>query len=92
MKTAKVLVSDKLSDSGLHVLESAPGIEVDYRPGLSEQELADAIGDYDALVIRSGSKVTAKVLESADRCRSSAAPASASTTSTCRPPAARASS
>ena len=66
MKTAKVLVSDKLSDSGLNVLRSAPGIEVDYRPGLSEQELAEAIVDYDALVIRSGSKVTAKVLEKAD--------------------------
>ena len=42
MKTAKVLVSDKLSDSGLNVLRSAKGIEVDYRPGLSEQELAEA--------------------------------------------------
>ena len=66
MKTAKVLVSDKLSDSGLNILRSAPGIEVDYRPGLSEQELAEAISDYDELVIRSGSKVTAKVLEKAD--------------------------
>jgi D-3-phosphoglycerate dehydrogenase len=66
MKTAKVLVSDKLSDSGLHVLRSATGIETDYRPGLSEQELADVIGEYDALIIRSGSKVTAKVLERAE--------------------------
>src|SRR5262245_27198218 len=33
MKTAKVLVSDKLSDSGLNILRSAAGIEVDYRPG-----------------------------------------------------------
>ena len=66
MKTAKVLVSDKLSDSGLNVLRSASGIEVDYRPGLSEQELAEAIGEYDGLVIRSGSKVTAKVLEKAE--------------------------
>jgi D-3-phosphoglycerate dehydrogenase / 2-oxoglutarate reductase len=66
MKTAKVLVSDKLSDAGLSVLRSAPGVQVDYRPGLSEQELAEAIVDYDALVIRSGSKVTAKVLEKAD--------------------------
>jgi D-3-phosphoglycerate dehydrogenase len=66
MKTAKVLVSDKLSDSGLNVLRAAQGIEVDYRPGLSEDELCDAIGDYDALIIRSGSKVTAKVIERAD--------------------------
>lgn len=66
MKTAKVLVSDKLSDSGLNVLRAAQGIEVDYRPGLSEDELCEAIGDYDALIIRSGSKVTAKVIERAD--------------------------
>ena len=66
MKTAKVLVSDKLSDAGLAILRSATGLTVDYRPGLSESELADVIGDYDGLVIRSGSKVTAKVLERAD--------------------------
>ena len=66
MKTAKVLVSDKLSDAGLAILRSATGLTVDYRPGLSESELADAIGDYDGLVIRSGSKVTAKVIERAD--------------------------
>jgi D-3-phosphoglycerate dehydrogenase len=67
MKTAKVLVSDKLSDSGLNVLRAASGIALDYRPGLSEEELADAISEYDALIIRSGSKVTAKVLAKADQ-------------------------
>ncbi len=61
----RVLVSDKLSEDGLAVLRKAPGFEVDYRPGLSEQELADAIPPYHALVIRSGSKVTANVLENA---------------------------
>lgn len=69
MLASKVLVSDKLSDSGLSVLRSAPGLTVDYKPGLSEDELATAIGNYDALVIRSGSKVTAKVLERADKLR-----------------------
>jgi D-3-phosphoglycerate dehydrogenase / 2-oxoglutarate reductase len=69
MASAKVLVSDKLSEAGLKVLQEAPGIDVDYRPGLSEQELCDAIGEYHGLVIRSGSKVTANVLESADNLR-----------------------
>lgn len=64
-QTFRVLVSDKLSDKGLEVLRAAPGFEVDYRPGLSEAELAEAIGPYHALVIRSGSKVTANVLENA---------------------------
>jgi D-3-phosphoglycerate dehydrogenase len=69
MTKAKVLVSDKLSDSGLEVLRNAQTVEVDYRPGLSHDELADAISDYDALIIRSGSKVTAQVLERAGRLR-----------------------
>jgi D-3-phosphoglycerate dehydrogenase len=64
---AKVLVSDTLSDDGLAVLQQAEGIEVDYKPGLSEDELADAIKGYHGLVIRSGSKVTAKVLANADQ-------------------------
>jgi D-3-phosphoglycerate dehydrogenase len=64
---AKVLVSDTLSDDGLAVLQQAEGIECIYKPGLSEDELADAIKGVDGLVIRSGSKVTEKVLEAADQ-------------------------
>ena len=69
MQPSKVLVSDKLSDSGLQILRASPGVSVDYKPGLSEDELAAAIGDYDALVIRSGSKVTAKVIDRASKLR-----------------------
>lgn len=63
----KVLISDTLSDEGLEILKRAAGIEHEYRPGLSEDELAEAIKGCDGLVIRSGSKVTAKVLAAADR-------------------------
>ncbi|MFW6066859.1 MAG: phosphoglycerate dehydrogenase [Myxococcota bacterium] len=66
MANAKVLVSDKLSEAGLKVLQQSPGIDVDYRPGLKEQELCEAIGEYHGLVIRSGTKVTANVIESAE--------------------------
>lgn len=66
---AKVLVSDSLSKQGLEVLEKAAGIEVDYKPGLSEDELAAAIGPYHGLVIRSGSNVTKKVLDAAENLR-----------------------
>ena len=65
MTTARVLVSDKLSDGGLEILRAAKDIEVDYKPGLKEDELAEIIGTYDGLVIRSGSKVTEKVLNRA---------------------------
>jgi D-3-phosphoglycerate dehydrogenase len=66
---AEVLVSDSLSKGGLEILEQASGIEFDYRPGLSEDELTSLIAAYDGLVIRSGSKVTAKVIEAAQRLR-----------------------
>jgi D-3-phosphoglycerate dehydrogenase len=46
-------------------LRPAPQLEVDYRPGLKEAELAAAIPGAHALVIRSGSKVTARVIEAA---------------------------
>src|SRR5258707_14228804 len=62
---SRVLVSDTLSEAGLAILKGAPGIEVVYKPGLKEAELAAAIPGFDALVIRSGSKVTAKVIEAA---------------------------
>ncbi len=65
----KVLVSDSLSREGLAVLEAAEGIHCDYKPGLSEEELAHAISDYEGLVIRSGSKVTARVIEGATKLR-----------------------
>lgn len=63
----RVLVSDSLSEQGLAVLRAGKELEVDYRPGLKEAELAVAIVGAHALVIRSGSKVTARVLEAADQ-------------------------
>lgn len=60
----KVLVADKLAEEGLELLR-ASGAEFDVRVGLKEAELAEAVanGGYEALIVRSGAKVTAKVLE-----------------------------
>ena len=66
---ARVLVSDKLVDEGLQVLETAQDIQVDHRPGLDVSELARVLPEYDALIIRSGTKVTAELLASADQLR-----------------------
>ena len=79
---AKVLVSDSLSKEGLEFLKQAKGIELDNRPGLNEEELAKALSGVEGLVIRSGSKVTAKVIEAADKLASSGERAFALTTST----------
>jgi D-3-phosphoglycerate dehydrogenase len=62
---AKVLVSDSLAPEGLKILESVAGVEVVNRPGLSPGDLLEAIADVDALVIRSGTKVTQDVIDAA---------------------------
>src|ERR1700753_3536473 len=58
----KILVADKLADEGLEFLKTA-GVAFDVKVGLKEDELAAAVPGYDALIVRSGAKVTAKVLE-----------------------------
>ena len=63
----KVLVSDSLAPQGIEILRQAEGIEVVESPGLSPGDLLTAIGDIDALVIRSGTKVTADVIEAAPK-------------------------
>lgn len=61
----KVLIADKLSSDAVAVFR-ARGIEVDDRPGLSKEEIAEIIGDYDGLAVRSATKVTKELLERAD--------------------------
>jgi len=63
----KVLVSDKLSVAGVEILERAPGLSVDVNVGLAPEELKKIIGEYDGLVIRSATKVTAEIIEAASR-------------------------
>ena len=61
----KVLVTDALAPQGVEILERAEGLEVVNAPGLSPGDLLEAIADVDGLVIRSGTKVTADVLDAA---------------------------
>ncbi len=59
----RVLVTDPLAGEGLELLRAQTSIEVEVATGLPEEELIGRIGEYDALLIRSGTKVTAAVLE-----------------------------
>ncbi|MGD8954129.1 MAG: hydroxyacid dehydrogenase, partial [Desulfobacterales bacterium] len=63
----KVLVSDNLGEIGVRTMQQAGGIEVDVKSGLSPEEIKAIIGQYDALVIRSATKVTEDLLEAAAR-------------------------
>lgn len=64
----KLLVSDPLSEEGLKIL-TASGIPVDVKPGLNEDELCAVIGEYDGLIIRSGTTVTKKVIDAGKKLR-----------------------
>lgn len=63
----KVLVSDKISPASLEIFKQQ-GVEVDYLPdvGKDKDKLAEIIGDYDGLAIRSATKVTEKIIAAAD--------------------------
>jgi len=58
----KVLITDKLAQEGIDLLNSKDGVQAEVNTGLDEDQLAEIIKDYDGLIIRSGTKVTKKVL------------------------------
>jgi D-3-phosphoglycerate dehydrogenase/(S)-sulfolactate dehydrogenase len=64
----RVLVSDDLSAEGVEIMRRA-GLEVDVKVGLAPEELEQIVGGYDALAVRSATKVTARLLEKAPRLR-----------------------
>ncbi|HEY1403421.1 MAG TPA: hydroxyacid dehydrogenase, partial [Pyrinomonadaceae bacterium] len=68
MDNIKILVSDDVSESGLDPLRAA-GFTVDKRTGLKPDELREIMRDYDGLVVRSETKVTAAVMDEAVRLR-----------------------
>jgi D-3-phosphoglycerate dehydrogenase len=61
-----VLISDKLSQDAVKVFKDR-GIEVDFKPGMSAEDLLANIGKYDGLAVRSATKVTADVLARAEK-------------------------
>jgi D-3-phosphoglycerate dehydrogenase / 2-oxoglutarate reductase len=60
----KVLITEKLAESAVELLREE--FEVDVLLGLSPEELLERIGDYDGLIVRSATKVTAEVIERAE--------------------------
>ena len=58
---SKVLVSDQIDQAGIDILSQVA--QVDVKTGLSPEELVQIIADYDALMIRSGTRVTKEIIE-----------------------------
>ena len=65
----RILVSDKLGAAALERLKEHADMSVDVKTGLSKEELLAVIPDYDALIVRSGTQVTAEVLAAAKKLR-----------------------
>ncbi len=68
MTKPKVLISDALSPAAVQIFKDR-GIDVDFQPNLGKdkEKLAEIIGNYDGLAIRSATKATAKIIEKATR-------------------------
>lgn len=62
---ARILVADQIAQEGLDILSQQ--VAVDVRVGLSEDELAGIMGEYDALVVRSSPQVTVRIIEAGHR-------------------------
>jgi D-3-phosphoglycerate dehydrogenase len=62
---ARVLVKEKIAASGIELLRS--DFEVDFEPDMTREELLERISEYDALIVRSGTKVDAGLIQAADK-------------------------
>ena len=63
----RVLVSDPIAAQGLDLLRKEAEVEIDVRPEVSADDLKACIDQYDGLIVRSRTKVTAEVLGCASR-------------------------
>jgi D-3-phosphoglycerate dehydrogenase len=61
----KVLVKEKIADSGVDLLRES--FDVDLGLDMPDEELAQRIGEYDAILVRSATKLTADLIDRADR-------------------------
>lgn len=66
MAQFKILVADPISEKGIDLLKAEPSFSVEVKLGLKQEaDFAEAAKDADAIIVRSGVKVTAKVIEAA---------------------------
>lgn len=68
MASARVLVCDAIHQDGMKKLRES-GFIVDEKPTITKEELVKVVGDYDALVVRSRTKVTAEIIRASKKLR-----------------------
>ena len=62
----RILIADEMSGEAVEILR-ANGLEADVRTGLDPEGLAAIVAGYDALIVRSATKVTRAIIEKAGR-------------------------
>jgi D-3-phosphoglycerate dehydrogenase / 2-oxoglutarate reductase len=65
----KVIIPDDLSQAGLDLLRADPGVSVDLAKKMPREALLAKIADYDALIVRSETKVDAEMIGAATKLR-----------------------
>ena len=65
MSKHKVLVADPIADAGIDELKADDSLDVDVRIGISEEELLKDAEIYEAIIVRSQTKITAEVIDKA---------------------------
>lgn len=63
----RILIADKIAAEGVDYLKNRPGFKVDVAHGLDEAGLCAKIPGYDAVLVRSAVKITARVIAAADK-------------------------
>jgi len=59
----KIFISDALAEEGVMILKEEKDFQVDIQRGLTSEQLSRILSDYDALIVRSATKVTKEVIE-----------------------------
>ena len=62
----KIIITDSVDKKCVAILESA-GHQVTYKPGMSKEEIKDVINEYNALIVRSATKVTSDIISLMDK-------------------------
>jgi D-3-phosphoglycerate dehydrogenase len=63
----RILVTERLGDEGITILESAPDVKLDIRVGLSRDDLLKALPQYDAIITRSGTHIDKDAIDAGSR-------------------------
>lgn len=67
MNRYSILVTDHIAEEGLRILSADKEVEIEVKAGIKNDELKTIIGNYDAVITRSGTTVTANLIENPGR-------------------------